>query len=31
MNAEALIDALDDTLAKVEAKPIRDTLPEVKA
>ena len=29
MNAEALIDALADTLAKVEAKPIKETLPEV--
>ena len=31
MNAEAVIDALADTLAKVEAEPIKDTLPEVKA
>ena len=29
MNAEALIDALADTLAIVEAKPIKETLPEV--
>ena len=31
MNAEALVDALVDTIAKVEADPIKDTLPEVKA
>ena len=31
MNAEAVIDALADTLAKVEDQPIKDTLPEVKA
>ena len=31
MNAGAVIDALADTLAKLEAEPIKDTLPEVKA
>ena len=31
MNDEALIDALADTLAVVQAEPIKDTLSEVKA